>query len=117
MAVAVDLRAFPRYSGEGICARFEEETVNVIDVSLAGVRVERPRRWGDLRDIDFVLDCATDGEQPAQLIPVRGHVVGEDADHLRISFRSVSSALAAVIDCFLQRHSAQPVSDYAYKPF
>lgn len=117
MAVATDLRAFHRYPGDGIVARIEEETVGVIDVSLAGIRVVRPRNWSDSRDIEFVLNYGPETEDLSQSIPVRGQVVGQDSAHLRIAFRAVSPALADIIDDFMERHMVRPVSDYSYKLF
>jgi hypothetical protein len=117
MAFANERRAFPRFRGDRFLAVVGEETVDVLNISVAGVRIARPGGWATTKGIDFLLIHTSEDAGAAQQIPVRGRVVGADNEHLRISFGAVSSDLAEAIDCFMGDYRHQSASDYAYRPF
>jgi len=117
MAFQNERRAFHRYGGDRFMAIVGDETVSVINISVAGVRIARPDSWPLTKGIDFVLVRTAEESGSAREIPVRGRVVGSDTDHLRISFGAVSPDLADAIDCFMDDHQAKPASTYAYSAF
>lgn len=108
MGQAIDRRAFPRHRGDGIVARLNSESIKVIDLSSAGIRIERPRSWNFLKDIKLQILHSASENSIARMIPVIGHVVGETEDHLRIAFTSMSPGLAELIDIYTTRHTCLP---------
>lgn len=98
MAEIVDLREFDRAAGDGVVAQLGNEFVEVINVSVAGIRLARPRVCLPQRNIEFrIIPCSGFELDFHRAIPVCGHIVGEGPDHLRIAFAAVTRALANII--------------------
>lgn len=104
MAKIIDLRSFLRASGDGVIALVGSEFVKVIDISVAGVRLARPDSPLPHRNVQFRIIPRTEtGLDIYRAIPVCGHIVGDGADHVRIAFSSVTTALAHLIDRYQQQ--------------
>jgi hypothetical protein len=101
MAEIIDLREFDRAPGEGVVAQVGDEFVEVINVSVAGIRLARPRICLSRRDIEFrIIPCVGAELDFHRAIPVWGHIVGDGPDHLRIAFAAITPALANVIGIY-----------------
>ncbi|HLN23856.1 MAG TPA: hypothetical protein VK558_07715 [Patescibacteria group bacterium] len=101
MAQLIDLREYPRFDGDGFVAQIGQELVKVIDISIAGVRLERAENWISCRNIEFQIIPVLGNElDHFRAVDVRGHVVGVDTSQLRIVYAAVSMALANVIGCY-----------------
>jgi hypothetical protein len=100
MVQIIEHRKFRRYTGEGFVVQIGQDIVEAMNISVAGIRVARPPAWASRRQVEFRLVPRIDTFLDMhQAVPVTGHVVGEGADHLRIAFASVNSALATIIGC------------------
>lgn len=98
MAEIVDLREFDRAAGDGVVAQLGHEFVEVINVSVAGIRLARPRLGLPQRDIEFrIIPCLGLELDFHRAVPVWGHIVGSGPDHVRIAFAAVTPALANII--------------------
>jgi hypothetical protein len=95
MAEIIDLREFRRFSGEGLVAYIGGEFVDIVNISAAGIRMVRPRRALPRRNVEFSI--ADTSASARQVVAIRGHIVGETADHVRVAFASVNQALAKLI--------------------
>ena len=99
MADIIELRAFPRASGSGIFALLGDEILEVIDVSVAGIRIARPKHDLPHRNVDFrIIPRSSAGLHRS--VPVCGHIVGHGEDHVRIAFASVTTALVNLVGSF-----------------
>lgn len=117
MAESIDRRRYHRVTGERVMAHIGQELVEVIDVSVAGIRVTRPYFFVGQRNIEFrVLSRALDTLGRRQTLTVRGHVVGDTTDHLRIAFASVTPALSRLIASFEEDRSAGHVAAWPPLP-
>lgn len=111
MGVIIDIRKFHRSTDGGVVAQVDNEIVDVIEMSAAGVRLARPLTWYNRRHVEFRFIPRNDlGLDHHRAIPVCGHIVGDGPDHLRIAFSSVTEALANVIGSYggAQGHSPYP---------
>lgn len=99
MAASVERRAFPRYKGHGIFVQMNAEMARMIDISVAGIRVQRPLNWTGVRNVRFQLLHSTD-DGAVRTIPVSGHVVGVEENQLRIAFSTMPQDLKRMIDVF-----------------
>lgn len=119
MAEIIELRQYRRSPGENVIADIGGDMVAVINISVAGMRVARPSRWVPHRNIQFRL-VPQNGEALdfTQAIPISGHVVGQDDDHLRIAFAVVSPRLAEVIEALAtdRPDGARPDSYHGHLP-
>lgn len=107
MAVIVDLREYHRATGGGVVAQVGSEIVEVIDISVAGVRLSRPNASLPRRNLEFrIIPASSVGLDLHRAIPVCGHIVGEGDDHLRIAFAAVTVALANIIGRYEGRGAA-----------
>jgi len=98
MAEIVELRNHRRVGGHSMVARIGEELVEIFNISVAGIKVARPRAWRAHRNLDFqIIPQVGAVIEPRHAIAVQGHVVGDGPDHLRIVFSAISHALAHVI--------------------
>jgi hypothetical protein len=99
MADIIELRRHRRSDGRGaVFAQIGREIVEVTDISVAGMRVERPPSWEPCRNIHFrIIPQIGTMLDFARAVPISGHVVGLADDHLRIAFASVSYPLARII--------------------
>lgn len=114
MGKVVDLREYHRATGEGVVAQVGNEIVEVIDISVAGVRLSRPLGSLPRRNLEFrIIPVSSAGPDVHRAIPVSGHIVGEDCLHLRIAFAAVTTALANVIGRYEGRCGA---SSFAITP-
>ncbi|MGE5517174.1 MAG: hypothetical protein ACM31D_15315 [Bacteroidota bacterium] len=103
MAEIVDLRAFLRTSGENVFALLGTEVVEVLDISVAGIRIARPQQDLPNRNVEFlIIPRSNAGPDFRRSVPVRGHIVGSGPDQIRIAFSSVTTALAQLIGCYRQ---------------
>lgn len=101
MAEIVDLREFHRTTGDGVVAQVGSEFVEVMDVSVAGIRLARPKLCLPRRNVEFrIIPRSRMGLDFHRAIPVCGHIVGDAPDHIRIAFASVTAALANIIGSF-----------------
>lgn len=101
MAEIIDLRAFLRTSGEGVFALMGNEVVEVIDISVAGIRIAQPLQELPHRNVEFrIIPRSSAGLDFQRSVPVCGHIVGRGPDQVRIAFASVTMALANLIGCY-----------------
>ncbi len=101
MADIIELRQHRRSAGGAVFAQIGREIVDVLNISVAGMRVARPQSWEPCRNIHFRIIPQL-GTMPdfSHAVAISGHVVGDDDDHLRIAFASVSVALARIIEAY-----------------
>lgn len=105
MADIIELRAFPRTPGSGTFALVGDELLEVIDISVAGIRIARPKHDLPHRNVEFrVIPRSSAGLHRS--VPVCGHIVGHGEDHVRIAFASVTTALVKLVGSFHQRREA-----------
>ena len=98
MAEVIELRRHRRSTAATIFAQIGREIVEVLNISVAGMRVARPETWEPCRNIHFrVIPQAGTMLDFSHAVAISGHVVGLDSDHLRIAFASVSHPLALII--------------------
>lgn len=105
MADIIELRAFPRSPGSGVFAQVGNEIVEVIDISVAGIRIARPKQNLPHRNVEFrVIPRSSAGLHRS--VPVCGHIVGHGDDHIRIAFSAVTTALVKLVDSFYSDSAA-----------
>ena len=98
MAQIMELRNYRRVVGHSMVAQIGDEIVEIFNISVAGIKVARPRDWQAHRNLDFqIIPQSGAVIEPRHAIPVHGHVVGDSPDHLRIVFSAITHALATVI--------------------
>ncbi len=98
MADVIELRQHRRSTGGTMFAQIGREIVEVLNISVAGMRVARPETWEPCRNIHFRIIPQTGTTLDfSHAVAINGHVVGLDSDHLRVAFASVSAALALII--------------------
>ncbi|MDR3439053.1 hypothetical protein [Telmatospirillum sp.] len=108
-ATVIELRKYRRQISRDLFALFDDEIVRVVNISIAGICIERPAGAFPSRNIEFlVVPRAGNDLDIVRAIPVQGHIVGETGDHLRIVFASVNHALSNIIGCYAEGDEPSP---------